>query len=70
MSAKIIWMSDLHFTADGDVLGHDPRVRLMRAVLYQAPAPVPAWNWNSFAPVHEDPQIGGLACEEEDLQIQ
>ncbi|MEP5760686.1 MAG: phosphodiesterase [Litoreibacter sp.] len=29
---KLIWMSDLHFTHDGDVLGHDPRVRLQAAI--------------------------------------
>lgn len=29
---KAIWMSDLHFAKDGDVLGHDPRVRLRRAI--------------------------------------
>ena len=42
----------------------------MRAVLYQAPAPVPAWDWTSFAPAQEDPQIGVLTCDGEDLQIQ
>ncbi len=31
-SPKIIWMSDPHFTHQGDVLGHDPRVRLQAAV--------------------------------------
>ena len=30
--SKLIWMSDLHFTAKGEVLGHDPRVRLEAAV--------------------------------------
>lgn len=29
---KIVWMSDLHFVQNGDVLGHDPRVRLQAAV--------------------------------------
>jgi len=31
---KVIWMSDLHFAPDGDVLGHDPRQRLDAAVGY------------------------------------
>ena len=31
---KLIWLSDLHFQAEGDVLGHDPRVRLNAAVAY------------------------------------
>ena len=30
--AKAIWMSDLHFVGEGDVLGHDPRVRLTAAI--------------------------------------
>ena len=29
---KVIWMSDLHFTATGEVLGHDPRIRLAAAI--------------------------------------
>ncbi|MGB0506115.1 MAG: phosphodiesterase [Pikeienuella sp.] len=29
---KVIWLSDLHFTADGDVIGHDPRRRVSAAV--------------------------------------
>ena len=29
---KVIWLSDLHFVADGLVQGHDPRVRLAKAV--------------------------------------
>lgn len=29
---KIVWMSDPHFTQEGQVLGHDPRIRLQTAV--------------------------------------
>lgn len=32
MAGQVIWLSDLHFEAAGDVLGHDPRVRLDAAV--------------------------------------
>ncbi len=32
MPTKLIWLSDLHYTASGDVLGHDPRVRLEAAI--------------------------------------
>lgn len=31
---KIIWMSDLHFMAEGLVTGHDPRARLEAAIDY------------------------------------
>ena len=30
----------------------------MRAVLYQAPPPVPAWDWDSFVPAAEAPALG------------
>lgn len=33
---KLIWMSDLHFEAEGPVLGHDPRLRLRAAVEFAA----------------------------------
>ncbi|KIC20876.1 phosphodiesterase [Leisingera sp. ANG-Vp] len=33
---KLIWMSDLHFEAEGLVLGHDPRKRLQAAVDFVA----------------------------------
>lgn len=29
---KLIWISDLHFKASGDVLGHDPRARLSAVI--------------------------------------
>lgn len=29
---KLIWLSDLHFTYAGEVLGHDPRIRLQAAI--------------------------------------
>lgn len=29
---KLIWMSDPHFSRDDDVAGHDPRIRIRRAV--------------------------------------
>jgi len=30
----------------------------MRSVLYQAPPPRPSWDWDSFSPAQEAPQIG------------
>lgn len=33
---KLIWMSDLHFEAEGLVLGHDPRTRLRAAAAHIA----------------------------------
>ena len=33
-------------------------LRSQRAVLYQAPAPFPPWNWDSFVPASEAPGLG------------
>ena len=41
----------------------------MRSVLYQAPPPVPAWDWDSFAPAHEAPALGILTVDGWDVQM-
>lgn len=42
----------------------------MRAVLYQAPPPQPAWDWDSFKPAHEAPALGVLTVQGGDVQVQ
>jgi len=42
----------------------------MRSVLYQAPAPRPAWDWQSFAPSKEAPNLGIISLDSQDLVIQ
>lgn len=42
----------------------------MRAVLYQAPAPRPAWDWETFQPAQEVPGIGVLSIAEGDITLQ
>ena len=42
----------------------------MRSVLYQAPPPVPAWTWDTFAPAQEPPAIGVITVENWDVQLQ
>lgn len=42
----------------------------MRSVLYQAPPPVPAWDWSTFTPAPEAPQIGVLTFEDDHLRLQ
>lgn len=42
----------------------------MRSVLYQAPAPVPAWDWDSFAPGKEAPNLGVLTMDELGVNLQ
>lgn len=39
----------------------------MRSVLYQAPAPQPDWNWDSFIPAHEAPNLGVLTIANADV---
>ena len=42
----------------------------MRSVLFQAPPPVPAWDWSSFAPVPEDPGLGIILIDGSRITIQ
>lgn len=42
----------------------------MRSVLYQAPAPHPAWDWDSFTPAKEAPNIGVLTLQGNDVTLQ
>lgn len=42
----------------------------MRSVLYQAPAPLPAWNWQSFRPGEEAPAFGALKINDADVTLQ
>lgn len=41
----------------------------LRAVLYQAPPPVPAWDWESFAPAPEAPALGVVTVQGGEVQI-
>jgi 3',5'-cyclic AMP phosphodiesterase CpdA len=41
-----------------------------RAVLYQAPAPVPAWDWDSFAPPREAPGLGVVSLKNGQVTVQ
>ncbi len=42
----------------------------MRSVLYQAPAPVPVWDWGSFRPGQEAPAIGVVTADENSVIVQ
>ncbi|MEJ6707314.1 MAG: phosphodiesterase [Amylibacter sp.] len=41
----------------------------MRSVLYQAPPPIPDWNWDTFAPAAEAPQLGVLTMDGLDCHL-
>ncbi|MEP5151980.1 metallophosphoesterase [Planktotalea sp.] len=42
----------------------------IRSVLYQAPPPIPAWDWDSFKPAHEAPDLGVLTYDNDVLRLQ
>ena len=42
----------------------------MSSVLYQAPAPLHAWDWQSFKPAEEAPSIGVLTIDNTDVILQ
>ncbi len=42
----------------------------MRSVLYQAPAPVPAWDWESFTPAEEAPNLGIITLSQLGVNLQ
>ena len=42
----------------------------MRSILYQAPAPVPEWDWDSFKPGEEAPAYGVLTLSEHGVNLQ
>ncbi len=44
--------------------------RTQRAVLYQAPPPVPRWDWDSFTPAQEAPGLGVVMVEQGQVIVQ
>lgn len=42
----------------------------MRSVLYQAPAPRPAWDWDTFKPSDEAPNLGVITISRSDVNLQ
>ncbi|MEO9900939.1 metallophosphoesterase [Nisaea sp.] len=65
---KHLLMGHVHRPIAGTVRGIP--FASMRAVLYQAPPPVPAWDWDSFTPSREAPNLGIITIENGDLNLQ
>ncbi len=55
---KHLFIGHVHRPITGTVKGIP--FATMRSVLYQAPAPLPEWDWDSFAPAKEPPNLGIL----------
>lgn len=55
LSVRYMSMGHVHRPISGTVQGIP--FSIMRSVLYQAPAPRPAWDWRSFKPSQEASNI-------------
>ncbi|MGI9369059.1 MAG: phosphodiesterase, partial [Ruegeria sp.] len=42
----------------------------MRSVLYQAPPPRPEWNWDTFRPSQEAPNLGVVTIADTGVNLQ
>lgn len=58
-----------HVHRSASVVAGGIPVRTQRAVLYQAPAPVPAWDWDSFAPPQEAPGLGLVTAQQGQITV-
>ena len=67
-AVKHLFIGHVHRPITGAIRGIP--YATMRSVLYQAPPPVPAWDWSTFAPATEAPQIGVLTTEADQIRLQ
>lgn len=67
-NVKYLFIGHVHRPITGTVRGIP--FATMRSVLYQAPAPAPAWDWNSFSPAKEAPNLGVLTIDELGVNLQ
>ena len=58
---KYLFMGHVHRPISG-LVGGLP-FSTMRSVLYQAPAPRPEWDWETFKPATESPSIGVISIK-------
>ena len=63
-----ICMGHVHRPISGSIRGIG--FTTMRAVLYQAPPPRPSWDWSTFEPGREAPNIGVMYIKGRDVLIQ
>ncbi|MBE1282403.1 MAG: phosphodiesterase [Rhodobacteraceae bacterium] len=45
-------------------------IRTIRSILYQAPPPVPDWDWDSFLPAREAPNLAVVTVQKTQITIQ
>lgn len=67
-SVRFLCIGHVHRPIAGTVRGIP--FATMRSLLYQAPAPRPAWDWDNFQPAGEAPQLGVLYLSGGDVTLQ
>lgn len=65
---KHMCFGHVHRTTCGSV--HGIPFATLRSALYQAPSPRPDWDWSTFRPAREAPQMGIIAVSEHETVIQ
>ncbi|MEM8688694.1 MAG: phosphodiesterase [Pseudomonadota bacterium] len=67
-NVKYLFIGHVHRPITGTARGIP--FATMRSVLYQAPAPVPQWDWDSFAPAEEAPNLGVLKLDGQGVTLE
>lgn len=65
---KYLFIGHVHRPISGTVRGVP--FSTMRSITYQAPAPRPAWNWDTFRPSDEAPSLGVVTIEDGNVTLQ
>lgn len=66
-TVRYLCIGHVHRPISGSVRGVP--FSTMRSVLYQAPPPEPAWDWSTFEPAVEAPQLGVLFVRDGDVTL-
>lgn len=67
-NVKHLFIGHIHRPITGTIQGIP--YATMRSVLYQAPAPKPDWDWDSFKPAEEAPSLGVITFNNADVCLQ
>ena len=65
---KYLFIGHVHRPITGAVCGIP--FATMRSILYQAPAPKPEWDWDTFKPAEEAPNLGLISIDESTVRLQ
>ncbi len=65
---KYLFIGHVHRPISGTVRGLP--FSTMRSILYQAPAPRPEWNWDTFKPSQEAPNLGVITISDGNVVLQ